>query len=155
MCLFSGMIHVVTVIRRVLCVRILSKVILLENYKYWFLSFGFYIHWNNLKWRLKCYRCFPVNFAKLLRTPFSQNTSGRLLLKIKLLFIYNSEKTTPIYLKNTCARVFSFLSGLCPTTLLKKRLWHRWFPVNFAKYLRTPFLTERIPWQLLKYEKPF
>ena len=28
------------------------------------------------------HRCFPVNFAKLLRTPFSQNTSGRLLLSI-------------------------------------------------------------------------
>ena len=26
------------------------------------------------------HRCFPVNFAKFLRTPFSQNTSGRLLL---------------------------------------------------------------------------
>ena len=26
------------------------------------------------------YRCFPVNFAKFLRTPFLQNTSGRLLL---------------------------------------------------------------------------
>ena len=26
------------------------------------------------------YRCFPVNFVKLLRTPFLQNTSGRLLL---------------------------------------------------------------------------
>ena len=25
-------------------------------------------------------RCFPVNFAKFLRTPFVQNTSGRLLL---------------------------------------------------------------------------
>ena len=25
-------------------------------------------------------RCFPVNFAKFLGTPFSQNTSGRLLL---------------------------------------------------------------------------
>ena len=25
-------------------------------------------------------RCFPVNFAKFLRTPFLQNTSGRLLL---------------------------------------------------------------------------
>ena len=25
-------------------------------------------------------RCFPVNFAKFLRTPFAQNTSGRLLL---------------------------------------------------------------------------
>ena len=25
-----------------------------------------------------------------------------------------------------------------PATLLKKRLWHRSFPVNFAKFLRTP-----------------
>ena len=27
-----------------------------------------------------------------------------------------------------------------PATLLKKRLWHRRFPVNFAKFLRTRFL---------------
>ena len=27
-------------------------------------------------------KCFPENFAKFLRTPFLQNTSGRLLLKI-------------------------------------------------------------------------
>ena len=25
-------------------------------------------------------------------------------------------------------------------TLLKKRLWYSCFPVNFVKYLRTPFL---------------
>ena len=31
-------------------------------------------------------------------------------------------------------------TGLRPATLLKKRLWHRCFPVNFAKFLRTPFL---------------
>ena len=30
-------------------------------------------------------RCFPVNFAKFLRTPFSQNTSGRLLLSKEFL----------------------------------------------------------------------
>ena len=30
--------------------------------------------------------------------------------------------------------------GLRPTTVLKKILWHRRFPVNFAKYLTTPFL---------------
>ena len=29
------------------------------------------------------HRCFPVNFAKFLRTPFLQNTSGRLLLIMK------------------------------------------------------------------------
>ena len=27
------------------------------------------------------FKCFPVNFERFLRTPFSQNTSGRLLLK--------------------------------------------------------------------------
>ena len=26
-----------------------------------------------------------------------------------------------------------------PATLLKERLWHNWFPVNFAKFLRTTF----------------
>ena len=29
------------------------------------------------------------------------------------------------------------LSGLRPATLLKKRPWHRFIPVNFAKFLRT------------------
>ena len=38
---------------------------------------------KKMLWR----RCFPVNFAKFLRTPFLQNTSGRLLLSIKLLMI--------------------------------------------------------------------
>ena len=28
------------------------------------------------------HRCFPVNFVKFLRTPFSQNTSGRLLIVV-------------------------------------------------------------------------
>ena len=31
-------------------------------------------------------------------------------------------------------------AALRPATLFKKRLWHRCFPVNFAKFLRTPFL---------------
>ena len=44
--------------------------------------------------------------------------------------------------ENTWARV-SFLlkfAGLRRATLLKLRLWHRRFPVNFVKFLRTPFL---------------
>ena len=32
-----------------------------------------------------------------------------------------------------------FNNVACTATLLKKRLWHRCFPVNFAKSLRTPF----------------
>ena len=33
---------------------------------------------------------------------------------------------------------FNKVVDLRPVTLLKKRLWHRCFPVNFAKFLRTP-----------------
>ena len=35
-------------------------------------------------------------------------------------------------------------------SLLKKRLWHRCFSVNFLKFLRTPFLTKHLGWLLLK-----
>ena len=34
-------------------------------------------------------------------------------------------------------------------TLLKERLWHSCFPVNFAKFLRTLFLKEHLRWLLL------
>ena len=34
---------------------------------------------------------------------------------------------------------FNKVAGLRPATLLKKRFWYRCFPVNFAKFLRTPY----------------
>ena len=49
--------------------------------------------------------------------------------------------------ETTCARV-SFLS------LLKERLWHRCFPVNFAKFLRTLFLPNtsgRLPLHIVRW----
>ena len=47
--------------------------------------------------------------------------------------------------ENTCAWV-SFLIKLQASTcnFIKKRLWHRCFPVNCARFLRTPFLREHI-----------
>ena len=36
-----------------------------------------------------------------------------------------------------------------PATLLKKRLLHRCFPVNFEKFIRTPFFIEHLWWLLL------
>ena len=41
-----------------------------------------------------------------------------------------------------------FTENIC-ATLLKKRLWHRRFPVNFAKFLTTLFFIEHLWWQLL------
>ena len=43
----------------------------------------------------------------------------------------------------------SVLGSLSPATLLKMRLWHRCFSVNFAKILKVPFLTEHLRWLLL------
>ena len=64
-------------------------------------------------------------------------TRGVLSKKVFLKISQNSQE-------NTCARV-SFL-----ITLLKKRLWHRCFLVNFAKFSRTPFLQNTCARLLLK-----
>ena len=55
-------------------------------------------------------------------------------------------------LEKTCARV-SFFNKVA-ATLLKKRLWHRCFPVNLAKFPRTRFFTEHLWWLLLTERLP-
>ena len=43
--------------------------------------------------------------------------------------------------KHLCQSLFfNKVAGLRPATLLKKRLWHRCFPVDFMKFLRIYFL---------------
>ena len=52
-----------------------------------------------------------------------------------------SEKFRKFTGKHLCkSLLFNKVACLKPATLLKRRLWHRCFPVNFAKFLRTPFL---------------
>ena len=46
-------------------------------------------------------------------------------------------------------KVAGLWHALRHATLLKKRLWHECFPVNFVKFLRTPFYTEHLWWLLL------
>ena len=40
---------------------------------------------------------------------------------------------------------FNKAAGLRPAILLKRRLSHRCFPMNFAKFLRTPFFYRTTP----------
>ena len=52
--------------------------------------------------------------------------------------------------KHLCQSLFfNKVSGLRPETLLKERLSRRCFPMNFAKFLRTPFLIEHLQSLLL------
>ena len=52
---------------------------------------------------------------------------------------------------NTCIKDSFFLR---PAFLLKTRLWHRCFPRNFAKFLRTPSPTDHLWWLLLFLTMP-
>ena len=59
---------------------------------------------------------------------------------------------TKFTVKHLCQNHFlNKVADLRPATLLKKRLWHRCFPVNFAEFLRTPILIEHLWWLLLKF----
>ena len=55
--------------------------------------------------------------------------------------------------KHLCqSLLFNKVTSLRPATLLKKRLWHRCFPVNFTKFLKTPFLQNTFGRLLLTFE---
>ena len=52
--------------------------------------------------------------------------------------------------KHLCQSLFFNKSaGMRTATLLKKSLWYRCFPVNIAKFPRTPFFIEHLRWLLL------
>ena len=72
-------------------------------------------------------------------------------------FLRNSAKFTG---RQLCQSLFfNKVAGLGPPTLLKKRLLHRCFPVNFAKFLRIPFLRNtsgrRLLYRAHKHDKAF
>ena len=46
--------------------------------------------------------------------------------------------------------VFNKVASLQADCFIKKRLQHRYFLVDFAKFLKTPFFTKHLQWLLLK-----
>ena len=50
--------------------------------------------------------------------------------------------------KHPCRSLF--FNKVVEKELFKKRLWRMCFPVNFAKFLRTPFLADYLLWLLLQ-----
>ena len=59
-----------------------------------------------------------------------------------------SQKFRKIHRKTLYQSLF-LTTGLTPATFFKKRIWRRCFPVNFAKFLTTPFLQNTSRRQLL------
>ena len=73
------------------------------------------------------HRCFLVNFTKFLRTPFLQNTSGRLILQ-SLIFYKAAAGACNFTKKETLAQVFS---------------------CRISEIFKNTFFTEHLQWLLL------
>ena len=81
-------------------------------------------------------RCLEI--SEIIRPRFSGTSrSSHRRCSVRKGVLRNFAKFTG---KHLCQRLFlNKVAGLRPATLLKKSLWHRCFPVNFAKFLRIPF----------------
>ena len=64
------------------------------------------------------------------------------MCSVKTMFLKISQNS----LENTCGRVSLLIKLQVSCRLQVSGLWHRCFPVNFAKFLITPFFTEHIQW---------
>ena len=97
------------------------------------------------------------NQAKIFREIFASKFQGQHAVQF---IFYSYEGLCPATTTNP-PWVFSTefcetLEQLClwPTTLLKKKLWHRCFPVNVVKFLRASSL-QNISWRLFLFLDKF
>ena len=78
---------------------------------------------------------YVLNVLESLKNAFRKNSKA----KEETVSIENRSSHQRCSMKKDVLKNFTKFTGR-PATLLKKRLWHRCFPKNFANFLRTPFL---------------
>ena len=121
----------------------------LENnlaiYEKWKMFTGYYI------WIAKRISRFKISIT--FSIPWHRRRSCHRSCSVKKGVLRNFAKFKG---KHLCRSLFfNKVAGLRPATLLKKRLWHRFFAVNFKKFLRTPFLQKTSRRLLLQAVKIF
>ena len=104
-----------------------------------YLTFPLSCVWNSAMFPVMFYKLFNANSTFFL---FFRSSRAEVFCKKSVL--RNFAKFTG---KHLCKSLFfDKVAGLRLATLLKKRLLHSCFPMNFEKFLRTPFLTEHLRW---------
>ena len=106
-------------------------------------------------------RCFPLksSLESVCKTTINYRfvtVYWRSTCKKTLLFSWVRSNHPKVFCKKGVLGNFAKFTRkrLCqcllrPATLFKKILWHRCFPMNFAKFLRTSFFIEHLWWLLL------
>ena len=119
---------------------------------------------------LKVFSNFRYSKIFQLTLWFSRDISSYYKVWMCHIYLYRFKRVEPVIRRCSVKKVFLDISqkfigkrlyqslffnkvaGLKPTALLIKSLWHRCFPVNFAKFLRAAFLTNHPRWLLLNLE---
>ena len=104
------------------------------QFKQFDVSHTFVIHFN--KSYFQCSFQIYVNYESVTKCNNKRNRSSHPELFCKKGVLGSFTKFTGKHLSQSV-----FFKSLRPGTLLKKRLWHRCFPVNFVKVLITLFWT--------------
>ena len=121
---------------------------------------------------------FVIYFAKSLFPSTSNSLKHSwfivifvLLLLFQMAFRKENTCLTPNLLRSSCSQIgvlklckihvkayllkllFNNMAGLEAWNFIKKRLWHRYFPVNFSQFFKKPYLQNT--WWLLLLILPF
>ena len=77
---------------------------------------------------------------------FCKSHTTKSFHKLLILWTRLDRRSRPeVFCKKGVLWSFAKFTGLRPATLLKNSLWHRCFPMNFEKFLRTPFFYRKPP----------
>ena len=70
------------------------------------------------------------------------------LVKMRFQIKFLRSSRPEVFYKKGVLRNFAKVTGknLCQSLFIKKRLWDSCFPVNFAKFLRAPFIIKHLWW---------
>ena len=110
-----------------------------------------------IMWRVNAKQRGKIRYCILVKIYIFSCDNMAFLCGISLLpekksaFLFNPAEA--IVQKCSVQKVFLEISQNSHATLLEKKLWRRCFPVNFMKFLRTPFLTEHLQWLLMILNK--
>ena len=130
--------------------RVLSLhcIIKLQSYKLLNNSFGQTTEYKQFCWILVNPSCQLLNISEKEQAiiKYFQKQPPEVFYKKAVL------KNFAKFIGKHLLQILSFnkVAGPRPSTLLKRRLWHRCFPVNFVKSSRAPYL-ESTPGRLLLY----
>ena len=106
---------------------------------------------NNLFYRIPLVAAFRVN----RRCPLWKLLEACNFIKKEATKELEKQSSKVFYKKDVLKNFTKFTEKhLCHTfftTFLKKRLWHRCFPVNLVKFSRTPSFIEHVRWLLLEF----